>query len=108
LLVYWTFDKKFYKNNICVKPCGGVCNDHNLQWPWTNYNVTGKYIWVGYFIMFFVSVFSSFYWKYGKLLLGMITVSLLLSMSVYPFRKATGSWWCLGVMAFPVMKIFIR
>ena len=107
LLVYWTFDKKFYKNTICVKPCGKGCDGHGLQWPWSQKSVSGLYIWVGYFVVFFISVFSMFYWKYGKILLAMMIISLAISLTIYPLRKAIGSWWCLGVMAFPVMKIFM-
>jgi hypothetical protein len=112
-LVIWIFTSKLYKKTLCTIPSCGNCKsssikkNHHLQWQWTQPSFTGKWIWIMYFIyLIIVIVMLSKTW--GGLGLGIfLAISAGLSFTIYPLKKAAGSWWCVMATAGPIIKLLI-
>jgi len=101
-IVFWVLLKRVYSKKLCTIPASG---GHHLQWPWITKKVAGNCIWVGYFLTLGVVLLSIVKIPGGKTMALYLLISMLISMSVYPFRKAAGSWWCVSAVGAPLLKV---
>lgn len=105
--VIWLFDKKIYNKKLCTIPCQTDCNNHHLQWQWTDRNYVGEYIWILYYMLSLVVLSSLIKIKGGLYLTVFIALTFVLSLTVYPFKKAFGAWWCVMSVLGPIVKLIL-
>ena len=103
--IFWIIKNKPYKTNFCTKPCGGSCNNHYLQWPWTT--KFDKKIWVFYFAACLLFLITSIKNKAGLFLGVFLILTAIISSSIMPFKNSFGSSWCVFSIAGPLLKIII-
>ena len=107
-IVVWIFTNKLYKKTLCTIPCSkSGCQNHNLQWQWLKDDFSGKYIWYGYFISLLVLLIAQSKTKGGLYLSIFLILTCIISATVYPFKKAMGSWWCVMAVMGPMIKLLI-
>jgi hypothetical protein len=101
-IVAWVIMKRMYKQKLCTRP---LSNGRHLQWPWITEKVAGHAIWYGYFATLAFVLVSMLKIPGGKTMAGYLVATMLVSMSVYPFKKAMGSWWCVAAVGGPLLKV---
>ena len=107
-IVVWIFTNKLYKKTLCTIPCSeSGCNNHNLNWQWIQDSFSGKAIWYGYFISLLIILVVQSKTKGGLYLSVFLILTCIISATVYPFKKAAGSWWCVMAVMGPMIKLLI-
>ena len=102
-LVGWVVTKRVYNQKLCTRP---LENGRHLQWPWVTEEVSGQAIWYAYFIAVAAFMISAvLIIPGGKTMTGYLVATMLISMNVYPFKRAMGSWWCVAAVGGPLLKV---
>ena len=103
-IIVWVFQQKLYKKTLCTIPCDKTgCNSHHLQWQW----VEDNYIWPGYFISLILVLVALSKTKGGLYLTLFLVITCIIASTVYPFKQAVGSWWCVAAILGPLLKLLI-
>ena len=100
-VLFWIVSKKVYSKKLCTTPLG----KNHLQWPWIKNEVAGNSIWIAYFVALALVLIAMNKIPSGKALSIYLLLTMFISMSVYPFKKAMGSWWCVAAVGGPLLKI---
>jgi MFS family permease len=106
IIIIWVFREKLYTQKLCTVPRGS-CQNHHLKWPWLNKDKVGKYIWPAYYTMLLFSIIVLLRVQGGIILAGYLIITCIISMTIYPFKKASGSWWCVAAIGGPLLKLLL-
>jgi len=106
-LIVWIMKTNLISKKLCTKPCKDECDNHHLQWQWVKDKFSGKLMWILYFSLLAFMLFCTIKNTGGLILAVFLVISCLLSLTVYPLRKAAGSWWCLLAVLGPILKFLI-
>ena len=101
VILWWILTVKVYTKKLCTIPING----RHLDWPWIKSEISGNFIWVSYFTTLALVMISILKIPGGKTLSAYLVVTMIISMSIYPFKKAAGSWWCVAAVGAPWLKI---
>jgi hypothetical protein len=107
-VVSWIIKEKLYTKKLCTIPCVNTgCNNHHLQWQWTQPEFSKNYIWVMYFSMLVVFLIAISKTPWGLNLGIFLLVTFAFSAKIYPYKKAVGSWWCVAAVLGPIVKLIL-